>query len=229
LSTALGQRRWPRRLLSLLLSTAVCTSMLVAVVASPAAAHYPIDLVCAERFKGQKYIQWANDGTEDYAIWVCSQGTHPPYPYYWRLSGISNAKEQLKKIGRGIKAFTKGGIWAGIVQGAVAQFSEGSYDRAHIRFEGSFNLQDWQGGDLNRDMGVHMVLKHYVNGAWSACADTGWKDASSPTFAVSYTSWKLTSSCTGDIQVSTRAHFFQQSTNSWWTSDWITFAATSPT
>ena len=55
-------------------------------------------------------------------------------------------------------------------------------------------------------------------GADTAWADTDWKDSSSPTSGFSYASYKLTSSCSGTIKLFTRAHFFELSTNTWWTS-----------
>jgi len=194
--------------------------MLVGVMARPAVAHMPIGL-CASLNEGDRQYQFANDGTEDYAIWECSKTKFSPYLYYWKLDSINNLEEQLEAFKKSILRFSRDEIWQGILQGGFGVFREGPYDRAHIRYEGAFDLRNWQGDRISRDMGVHMV-KHSVSGApYAACADTGWKDASSPTSGFSYTSWKLTSSCSGTIKLFTRAHFFQLSTNTWWTSGWM--------
>jgi hypothetical protein len=218
--TSRGVRRRPLRIGSRLFAAAALgASLLVGVSAGPAAAHMPIG-ACA--YEHQTQYQIAGDGTEDYAVWECTKTKVAPYYLYWKLSSISNFKEQREAFKSGIGRFVRDEIWSGIVQGGFGIFYEGPYDRAHIRYEGSFDLRNWQGGRINRNMGVHMVLKHSVSGGpYTACADTGWKDASSPTSGVSYTSWKLRTSCTGSVVLYTRAHFFQLSTSTWWTSSWI--------
>lgn len=208
------------RLLLLLLSTATCTFTLIAVSARPAAAHIPIK-ICSSLNEGDPYRQYLSDGTSDYVDWKCLKTTDPNFPvyHYWKIVGMGNTDDEMESSEESLGKFWGDQVWQGLVIGGFGVFPAGVH-RAHIRVEGAFQLRYWSGSPLSRDMGVQLVLRRYVNGAWQTCKDTGWKNASA-TSQFSYTFWMLISDCNGTIRLSTRAHFFKESTQTWWTSDWV--------
>jgi hypothetical protein len=210
---------WPR-LLSLLLATVACSFVLV-VPARPAAAHIPL-IACGAHNEHQAYLQVMTDGTGDRILWVCTKTTHPSLPvfYYWKIDSIGNIDDDLEAFRGSIGRFYATEVWHGIVQGGFGVFSAGAH-RAHIRVESSFDVRHWSGAPADRSIGVHIVLKHLVGGSWVSCADTGWKDAPSARSVYSYTFWKLSSSCSGTVQLHSRGHFFSHSSQSWWTSPWV--------
>lgn len=220
MSTVLGWRGRPIRLLALLLSVAVCTSILVTVNARPASAHYPT-APCLAEYVGYQEYQFFTDGTEDYIVYECRRTINTPYLYYWQMTGINNLKEQAEAFKKSIIRFVRDEVWQGIVTGGFGVFQESPYDRAHVRYEGAFDLRNWQGSRIYRQMGVHLVAKHYVNGGWYSCGDTGWKNSSTTVSSFSYSFYTLNSNCGGTIKLYTAAHFLQQSTGTWWTSSWV--------
>jgi hypothetical protein len=221
-STTVSRHRTLVRALSLLVSAVVCASTYVFATAQPAAAEIPPLIACTPYNVGQQWYQFATDGTADYAVWECEKSRNTPYIYHWQLSSIDNLDEQAEAFGRSATRFIRDGVWEGLVQGGFGIFAASESHRAHLRYEGSFELWDWnRDATLRRDMGVHMVLKNQVGGTWRTCGDTGWKNSPEPQARTSYTFYKLTSSCPGTLQLFVRAHFFQLSTNSWWTSPWV--------
>lgn len=220
MSTVIGRRGRPLQLLALLLSAVICTSIVVATDVRPALAHYPTS-PCLADYEGYVEYQVFGDGTEDYIVYECRRTINTPYLYYWQMTEINNFREQAEAFKKSIIRFIKDGVWQGIVTGGFGVFQESPYDRAHVRYESAFDLRNWQGSRINRDMGIHMVAKHYVNGTWERCGDTGWKNASSPRSSFSYSFYTLNANCGGTIKLFTAAHFYQLSTNSWWTSPWV--------
>jgi hypothetical protein len=223
-----SRRGMPNRTSWVLLTAFLCVSASL-MTAQPAAAEIPPFIPCTPYNSapplpvGQREPQIADDGTGDYAIWECKRSKNTPYIYYWQMTEINNFEEQAEAIGRSASRYIRDGVWEGLVQGGFGIFQSSESHRAHLRYEGSFELWDWnRDSTLRRDMGVHMVLKHSVSGGpWTNCGDTGWKNAPEPRARTSYTFYKLTSSCPGRLQLFTQAHFFQISTHSWWTSPWL--------
>jgi hypothetical protein len=232
-TTVLGGGRAVRRVrllrgFSVVVSAIVLASAVGVATAPPAAAEIPPFVICTEHNSspplpvGQRETQFAIDGTGDFAIWECRRTRSTPYLYYWQASDIGNNDEEAEDIGTTAKRFAGSVLWEALIQGGYAIFPTSTHHRAHLRYEGSFELWDGDGeSTLTRDMGVHMVLKHYSGGAWTACADTGWHNAPEPRARTSYTFYKLTASCPGSLQLFVQAHFFQLSTHTWWTSPWV--------
>jgi len=220
------------RPIAYLLATVVGVATCLVASPGPAEAHIPPLTLCISVNEGDTRFQTFVDGTEDMIIWRCTKGREiagfPPF-YYWKHQIVStDPVTELKKRAKSavIRVF-KEGVWQGSLQSGLAAFGQSDVDRAHIRYVGSFDIQGWDGTPLNRDINVHMVAKHSLNGGgtWSTCGDTGWKATSSPKSEFSVEFYKLTSSCNGTVQVFTRARFMQVSTNTWWTSN---FLATEP-
>jgi hypothetical protein len=214
---------WRPRIVSLLLTATVGASLLAGVIARPAAAEIPLG-ACTSYNVGEQDPETIGDGTEDYVIWECTKGKTTPIVYYWKLVDIRNVREDAEALREGIVKFVRTNVWIGLVTGGFGVFAATPYHRAHIRVVGAFDLRNWSGTPINRNMGIHMVLQSSHNGGatWASCADTGWKDASSATSKYSYEFYRLTSTCDGTIRLLTQAHFFQLSTNTWWTSSFVT-------
>lgn len=216
-------RHWrlPLRLVMLFMTALLGSSLLVAVAARPAAAAIPTD-PCNAQYEHLLSYEFPNDGTRDYIVWECTKTVSTPIIYYWRLHKVGNLDDDLEAMKESVVRFTANEIWSGIVTSGFGVLKSGVH-RAHTRYVGAFALTNWSGNPIKRDMGVYMVVKHSLDGGatWGTCAQTGWKDASSPTSAYSYEFYKLNSDCGGEIELFTKAHFYRLSTNSWWTSSWV--------
>lgn len=220
--TTLTTQTGMRRFLTLLIAAALGTLVLVGVPARPAAAHIPAG-PCTADYEGIRQIQFMNDGTDDFIVWECTKTatvSGRPSFYYWRMSEFDNIEAHLEAVKKGIVRYVKDGVWQGVVTGGFGVFQASSRDRAHTRYESAFDLRNWSGTPISRQIGVHMVADHLVGGAWQRCGDTGWKDSTGS--KMSYGFYKLHSTCGGTIRLRYRAHFLSVTTNTWWTSPWQT-------
>lgn len=219
--TARRTRRRRRPAILPVLLVALSTALVSAVAVRPAAAEIPLG-ACTEQNEHEQDWEFIEDGTADYVVWECTKTKTTPTLYYWRVAGFRNLDEDLEAYKNSAWRFSRDEVWHGLVTGGFGVFSTSRVHRPHIRFAGSFDLRNWQGSAINRNMGVHMVAKHSVDGGvtWTSCGDTGWKDASSSRSRFSYEFWELNSSCGPRVELYVQAHFYQLSTSSWWTSPW---------
>jgi hypothetical protein len=213
-------RRWLAAIVPVLL-VALSIALISTVTIRPAWADIPPAAPCTEKYEHAQDWEFVDDGTNDYVIWECTKTKTTPTLYYWRAADFRNLDEDLEALRKSPWRFAREQVWMGLVTGGFGVFSTNRVHRPHIRFAGSFDLRDWQGAPIKRDMGVHMVAKHSVDGVtWSSCGDTGWKNASSARSRFSYEFWELNSSCGPWVTLYIQAHFYQLSTHSWWTSPW---------
>jgi hypothetical protein len=212
------RRRWRPATLPVLLVT-LSTALLTAVAVRPAAADIPTG-PCTEQNEHEQDWEFIDDGTADYVVWECTKTKTTPTLYYWRVADFRNLDEDLEAYKTGRWRFAKDQVWFGLVTGGFGVFSTSHKHRPHIRFAGSFDLRNWSGSAISRDMGLHLNAKHSTDGGvtWTSCGDTGWKYASSARSRFSYEFWELNSSCGPRVQLWVQARFYQLSTGTWWIS-----------
>ena len=219
--TLIRHWRLPLRFVMLFMTAVLGSSLFVAVAARPAAAAIPTD-PCYSGTEGLISYEFFGDGTNDYVAWECTKTVSTPIIYYWRLHKIGNLDDDLEAMKESVVRFGEDELWSGIVTSGFGVLRSGAH-RAHVRYVGAFDLKNWSGNPIKRDMGVYMVVKHSLDGGgtWGTCAQTGWKDASSAASVYSYEFYKLTSDCGGQVELFTKAHFYKLTTSSWWTSPWV--------
>ena len=83
---------------------------------------------------------------------------------------MGNTDDEMEGSEESLGKFWGNQVWQGLVIGGFGVFPAGVH-HAHISVEGAFQLRYWSGSPLSRDMGVQLVLRRYVNGAWFDTAE----------------------------------------------------------
>jgi hypothetical protein len=162
------------------------------------------------------------NGRGDFVRYTCSYFS-PWRLYYWALSDIRNAHEDLEEFADALGHYVDAGVWEGILQGGFGLLPASQQHR--MVYVAHFQLYDSSKQTIFRTLALRILMKHSTNGgaSWGTCGDTGWQQSSGHVARFQIARTYLTPKC-GDgrqYQTSVAARFISATSGQWVNTGWM--------